>query len=416
MTEKIMKNDYAFSIFQKAINIITGVITVSIINRFLGVSLKGEYEYIINIVNILSIILGFGLYASYPYMKRKKTNRQIEKYLNVFAFQAIIYMIIAVILSLYTQNKLVFLSLMLIITRILNTQFQNVGIVEFIRYRQILQIITYFLDMVFTILVYILLPPNVNALLIILLIKNIIYIIAYLIKCKYIPNPFKIEKEFIVFLLKYGFIAMLTTLLMEFNYRIDVIILKQFVPYAEIGLYSVGSKLAQYIWLIPDAFKEVIFSRTAKRDVIDEIKAVLRINIFITFFMILFIAIFGKIIIRVLYGIEYIDSYSVTVIIFLGIPSMVMYKIINPLYTANGRQKICFNILAISALSNVILNYIFIPIFGKMGAAASSVVSYTFCGMILYIDFLRKYNIKWKECLIIKKSDIMKFINIIKKK
>ena len=45
--KKIVKNDYIFSLFQKIINILTGIITISLINRYLGTSLKGEYEYIL---------------------------------------------------------------------------------------------------------------------------------------------------------------------------------------------------------------------------------------------------------------------------------------------------------------------------------------------------------------------------------
>lgn len=414
--KKIVNNDYVFSLIQKMINIITGIVTVSIINRYLGTSLKGEYEYITNIVNILSVILGLGLYASYPFMKRKKMEKQIETYLDVFIFQGIIYIIVAMVVFFITKNKLILLSSALIITQILNTQLQNIGIVEFIRYRQILQIVSYFIDMILTILVYIFLPPNMPILLGILLIKNIIYIVAYLIKCKYRPNPFNIDKKFTYFLIRFGFIAMLTTLLMEFNYRIDVVILKQFVPYSEIGLYSVGSKLAQYIWLIPDAFKEVIFSKTAKKDSIEEVKVVLRINIFITLILIFIIMIFGKIIINILYGAEYLDSYSVTLVMFLGIPSMVLYKIISPLYTANGKQNKCFNILFLSIVANIILNYIYIPNYGKMGAAISSVVSYTICGIVLYIDFIKNYHIKWYECLIINRKDIYKMKTIINNK
>lgn len=414
--KKITNNDYAFSLLQKFINIVTGIITVSLINRYLGTSLKGEYEYITNIVNLLSVILGFGLYASYPYMKRKGMEKQLQTYLNIFSLQAVIYIIITVIITLITGNRLVNLVAVLIITQILNTQLQNIGVVEFIRYRQILQIFSYSIDMVLTILVYIFIPRNMPILLVVLLIKNLIYIIAYLIKCRYIPSLSKVEKKFLVFLLKFGFVSMLTTLLMEFNYRIDVIILQQYVPYSEIGLYSVGSKLAQYIWLIPDAFKEVIFSRTAKSDSIDEIKTVLRINIFITIMMILIIMIFGKLIINILYGAEYIDAYSVTLVIFLGIPSMVLYKLISPLYMANGKQKKCFAILFFSVLANVILNYMYIPIYGKMGAAISTVVSYTMCGIVLYISFIRTYNIKWYECLIINKSDVSKLLKLLKTK
>ena len=84
---KLTQSDYAFSLFQKCMNIITGILTISLINRYLGTTLKGEYEYILNIVNVLSIILGFGLHASYPYMKRNKMQNQLKSYLDIFFLQ-----------------------------------------------------------------------------------------------------------------------------------------------------------------------------------------------------------------------------------------------------------------------------------------------------------------------------------------
>ncbi|MDD6224246.1 MAG: polysaccharide biosynthesis C-terminal domain-containing protein [bacterium] len=406
--EKIMKNDYVFSLFQKMINILTGIITVAIINRYLGVSLKGEYEYIKNIVNVLNIIFGFGLYASYPYLKRKKESNQLEKYLDLFFSQAAIYFIICAIIAIIIKDQIIILSSLLIITQILFVQLQNIGVVEFIRYRQVLQIFSYFFELILVLLAYFLIPRNINVLLIILLFKYIICILAYLIKCSYVPHLFQVPKEFVHFTFRFGFFAMLTTLLMEFNYSIDVIIMKFFLPYSEIGLYSVGSKLAQYVWLIPDSFKEVIFSRTAKKDSIEEVKLVLRINVCITLLMIFMVFIFGKFFIQFLYGSEYVAAYSVTLVIFLGIPSMVLYKLISPLYTANGRQLRCFVILSLSVLFNVVVNFFLIPAYGKMGAACSTVLSYTMCGFILFIDFIKMYNLKWYDCLILKKDDIQK--------
>lgn len=412
-SRRLFSNDYIFSLFQKGMNIITGIITISLVNRYLGTYLKGEYEYILNIINILNIIFGFGLHASYPYMKRKNMENQLEKYLDIFCFQTLVYSCVGGFLVFITKKIVVAIVLILTIARILNTQMQNIGIVEFIRYRQILQIVSYTLDLVLTLFVYIFVPQNMYILLLVLLIKYIIYIIAYLIRCNYIPNPFKIDITFLIFLLKFGFFAMLTALLSEFNYSIDVIIMKIYLPYSEIGLYSVGSKLAQYIWLIPDAFKEVLFSHTAKHDSINEIKEVIRINIFVTLMMILFIFSFGKQIIDILYGNEYTDSYLVTILIFLGIPSMVIYKLLNPLYTANGRQKKCFFTLLISVLVNVILNFWTIPVYGKTGAAFSTVVSYTICGLVFFSDFIKTYQLKWFDCLFIKKTDFKKMISII---
>jgi O-antigen/teichoic acid export membrane protein len=404
--KKLMKNDYVFSLIQKSLNIITGVITVALINRYLGTFLKGKYEYILNIVNISYIVLGFGFNASYPYMKRKNMPDQLHKYLNIFTLQFIVYMIFSIIISIITKNVIVCLTSTMIALRVFNNQLQSIGIVEFIRYRQILQIISYLVDMLLTLFVYLFIPQNLNALFIILIIKYLIYIILYLVKCKYIPKILNIDLKFLKFLFTFGFFAMLTSLLSEFNYSIDILVMKLFLPYSEIGLYSVGSKLAQYIWLIPDAFKDVLYSRTAKNDSVDEIKVIMRLNLFITLMLILMILIFGKIIIYILYGKEYLDAYFVTIIVFLGIPSMVIYKLLTPLYNANGKQKKCFIILLISVITNVCLNFVMIPLYGKTGAAVSTVISYTICGMILFIDFIKMYKLQWKDFIFIKKSDI----------
>ena len=405
---KLTQSDYAFSLFQKCMNIITGILTISLINRYLGTTLKGEYEYILNIVNVLSIILGFGLHASYPYMKRNKMQNQLKSYLDIFFLQAMIYMLIGAAIVILTQEAVVAMAVILTVARIANSQMQEIGVVEFIRFRQVLQIVSYLIDFLLTLVVYLFIPQNMHILLSVLAVKYVIYIVAYLLRCEYIPKPFQANCKIAGFLFRFGFFAMLTALLSEFNYSIDIIVMKRFLPFSEIGLYSVGSKLAQYIWLIPDAFKEVLFSHTAKDDSINEIKEVMRINIFVTLVMILVMLVLGKLIIFILYGEEYLDSYSITAVIFLWIPSMVIYKLLNPLYMANGRQKTCFFTLLASVLINVMLNFLVIPYYGKMGAAVSTVISYTVCGMFFFIGFIKTYHLRWKDCLWIKKSDFSK--------
>jgi len=412
--KKLLCNDYIFSVFQKIMNILTGLVTVSLINRYLGPSLKGEYTYITNIVTVFAVVLGFGFYESYPFSKRKKKEKQLEAYLNVFIMQFLFYLLIGAVIIFFTKNTTVILVAVLVPAQVFTSQMQMVGIVEFIRFRQILQIVSYFIDMLLTLAAYLLIPQSVSVLLCILLIKDLLYIIVYLIKCKYFPKKLVIDRKFVVFLFQFGCFAMLTKLLIELNYRIDVLMLKFFVPYAEIGLYSAGSKLAQYVWLIPDAFKEVIYARTAKSDAVSEIKFVLKLNLSITVFVIIFILLFGKAIIYLLFGTEYTAAYSVTCIIFFGIPSMVLYKLISPLYMANGKQKKCFCILLASVIANMTANLIFIPLIGKFGAAVSTVLSYSVCGCIFYISFIRDYHLRWYEGFLYSKEDIQKIKKYVK--
>ena len=122
---------------------------------------------------------------------------------------------------------------------------------------------------------------------------------------------------------------------------------------------------------------------------------------------------FGKMFIKMLYGNEYISSYNVTCLIFMGIPSMILYKLIGPLFIAKGKQRFYFYVLLSSVISNIVLNFLLIPIWGKEGAAIASIISYSISGIPFYIRFINEYNIRWYQPLIIEKNDVKKIKKII---
>ena len=416
LLKRIFTNDYAFSFINKITSVLVGIITSALINRYLGPEGKGQYAYIINIVNLVVIAGNFGFYQSYPKSKRSNMPNIKEKYVDVFFTQFILYLFAGIILSLFMQgNSLYIAALFLVPIQVLTAQFGMVALVEFINFRQKLQFATTFLNLLLTCLIYIFAPKHVLFIMGMLFIKDVFFIIMYLVKIKYVPHPFRVEKQFLIMLFKFGFVAVISAFLLTLNYKADVIMLKMFVDDAQIGLYSVGVALAEYVWLIPDAFKEVLFARTAKDDAIDEIMASIRINLFISAVIIVGLVLLGKPFISFMYGIDFIDSYPVTCIIMCGVPAMVLYKMTTSLYVANGKQMFYLATLAISAVSNIVLNLVFIPMMGKLGAAVASAISYNLCGLIFFGKFLFDYKIKWYNTFLLRKSDIKLIVGKIKK-
>ena len=306
-------------------------------------------------------------------------------------------------------------ALFLVPVQVLTAQFGMVALIEFINFKQKLQLFVTFLNLLLTTLIYMFAPKHVVFIMGMLFIKDILFIVVYLFKIKYVPHPFRVEKFFLGMIFRFGFVAVISAFLLTLNYKADVIMLKFFVPDAEIGLYSVGVALAEYVWLIPDAFKEVLFARTAKDDAIDEIMASIRINLLVTAVIILGLVLLGRPFIGLMYGSAFLDSYLVTCVIMCGVPAMVLYKMTTSLYVANGKQLFYLGTLAIAASSNIILNLIFIPIWGKVGAAVASAISYNLCGLIFFFRFLHDYNIKWYETFKLRKSDIKLIVGKIKK-
>ncbi len=415
--KRLFNNDYAFSFINKITSVLVGIVTSALINRYLGLEGKGEYAFVISIVNIAVIAGNFGFYQSYPNSKRQKMPNITEKYVDVFFTQFIIYLLLAIALSFaFEGNVLYICALFLVPVQVLTAQLGMISLVEFLNYRQKLYFATTFINLLFTVLIYLFAPRHAVFIMGMLLIKDIFFVIMYLIKIKYIPHPFRVELKFLSHLFKFGFVAVISAFLLSLNYKADIIMLKFYVDDAQIGLYSVGVMLAEYIWIIPDAFKEVLFARTAKDDAIDEIMSSVRINLYASFFIMIGLILLGRPFIHLMYGVEFIDAYGVTCLIMCGVPAMVLYKMTTSLYVANGKQIFYLSTLAISAVSNIILNMIFIPMFGKIGAAIASAVSYNICGFIFFGRFMHDYNIKWYEAVTLKKKDIMLIVGKIKEK
>ncbi len=192
--------------------------------------------------------------------------------------------------------------------------------------------------------------------------------------------------------IKFGAFPMLTTFLITVNYQVDVILLKWFVPFTELGYYTVGVGLASQAWIIPDAFKDVLFSKTAQNDAIEDIHFSLRLNFIVNTALFLIVLFHGKYLLTFLYGQQYLPAYTVTVIIFFGSIWMAVFKILIPIYNAKGQQKLSFWILIVSATVNIALNIILIPRLGIAGAAYASVVSYSICG-VLFLYNLRRLKL-----------------------
>lgn len=124
--------------------------------------------------------------------------------------------------------------------------------------------------------------------------------------------------------------------------------------------------------MIPDAFREVLFSRTAKDDAIEEVTMSMKVNFYLTLLMILGILVLGRPVIRILAGAEYLPAYPVTVMLIAGIIPMSYFKIIGTLLLAQGKKGVYLGMLSASVAVNILCNTITIPLWGKMGAAVAS--------------------------------------------
>jgi len=413
--KKIVSTRYFSSFFSTFIIALLGFVNSILINRFLGPSLKGEYTVILNIVNFATLILNFGIYQSYVFYKKRENKPILNTYVNNIFLQFFIYIFIALFLSIFSFSFNLKIAFILIPSMVLVRQLSFITILENIKLRNKLAVVDMLLYTFLLILFFVSYSSSVFLILLALLVKNIFYILLFIIKFNLKPNPLDYDISSMVKAIKFGMLPMLTLLLINMNYKVDIFILDMYVSKYQIGLYSIGVLFAEQIWLISETFKNVLYSRENKKN-IRETLLLIKINIFLSVFAFLFFFFLGENLISFLYGHEFIGAAKVTVIIFTGVAGMSIFKVLHPYYVSNGHVRIAFIILLISVSINVVLNIILIPKFGIVGAAISSIVSYIICGIWFLVDFKFKEKIKFLDFLLIKKSEILYLKNYIFKK
>lgn len=413
---KDKKSIYIWAIISKIINISATILSTVFINRALGVAGKGEYAYIINISSILYVIASLGIGTVYSTYKKRASERSLKSLFTLSLIQTIVLILISMVFLLLNQI-MIFWILIITAGSSLRSNLLTLSAIEDVKKRDKQTIIYHTIYLFLTAILFISCKNNIQIALLFYFADTIItsigLIISYRLK---ITNIFsKIEKRAIKEFLHLSIQTTLMQLMIVLNYNIDILMLKGIKGAYSVGLYSVAVNLGSLLWLIPDAFKDVILNSASKQDNSKEIVTLMKFNVLISILLTTFFAIFGNIFINIFYGQEYAESYYPTLILFIGNIAMVIYKMIHPLYISNGKQKVVLKTLTFSVLINIIVNALLIPLIGIYGAAIASVMSYTACSVIFLCIFSKDYKIKINE-YVINKNDCHKAAQLIRRR
>ena len=250
--------------------------------------------------------------------------------------------------------------------------------------------------------------PSYSYVVIILAVQTLINFVISFANLKMALGRFRFTLKLIPKYARFGFMPMLTLFLMTINYRVDVIMLEgaKAVTKAQIGIYSVGVALAEKVWLIPDAVKDILLSRLCKDKGKEEVAKVIRLNLAVAIVTVLFTALVSKPFVSLVYGSEYLGADVITVIMLVGVIGMIFYKMVYSYNVSQGKRSVNLAFLGVAAVANVIGNIIFIPVWGIYGAAITSVISYTLCGICFLIYFKRGSGVPFRKMILIQKEDI----------
>ena len=181
----------------------------------------------------------------------------------------------------------------------------------------------------------------------------------------------------------------LSAMMVTLFHNTDHIMLKLMSGDAANGYYTAAITCAavfQFVYVaIVDSMRPVIL-KYKKENQAEYEKNISRLYCIITY-MALFqgvgFTLFAKLIVWVLYGVDYMSAVNVLQVLVWYIGFSYMGSVRNIWILAEGKHKMLWKINLAGALANVLLNSVLIPICGAVGAAIASLVTQFFTNFVL---------------------------------
>ena len=407
---KLINDDYIFSVISKISGVFLAVIYSVFYNRYLGASLKGEAAIISNYLSIISAFACVGMYQAYPFFKRKEGD-VFYPFLNTMTSTYLLMLVASLILAIFVPaiDINIRIAVVLVPAHSYIRHINYIVTIEEPRRRNISYLLISSLDLIVVLGFFVFGNANYQTMVAILLIQAFINLAISYSNLKAKLKHFRFTLRLLPKYMKFGFVPMITLFLMTLNYRVDVLMLEKdaITTTAQIGVYSVGVALAEKVWLIPDAIKDILLSRLCKGKGTEEVARIIRLNLAVVLALIVVVAIVSGPFVRLVYGKEYVGADIITVIMLTGVLGMIFYKMIYAYNVSQGKRAINLILLCLAAVLNIVGNLILIPIMGIYGAAWTSVISYNICGIAFLIYFRCVSKIPVFKIIFLQKEDFV---------
>lgn len=388
-----------------------------VLARYLGPALKGQLAYINTVTAVTVIVFSFGIHQAYPYYKKQKTPGIGQTYTHVCFIVLGGYVLAALGISALLGDRDERVTIAVLLTPLLTfTKLAAYRVmVEEPNRKNAWEVMCELAEVAALLILLAFFERSLYYCLAVIVGKNVLSCAYYLHRSqadlRIRREDFTAVKRFAAF----GFLPMLSLLMNHLNYRVDVLMLGRAVTDQQTGVYSVGIQIAERMWLVSDTLRDALFSKLIKGRDSEEVNRVIRVCFTISAIIDLGIILVGRPFIRVCYGAEYADAYGPLVIVLFGTLVMVFYKIIQTYNIVHHKQRINFVFLALSVLTNVGMNAIFIPRYGINGAAAASLISYTLCALLFMAEYARSTGARLGNMLFINRGDIHLMLSALKK-
>jgi len=390
-----------YNLLTKFFLVLTKFLISIVLAKFLGPTGKGITYAFQSISGILTNFSNFGIDDSIVY----NNNRNIIPNDSLF-FICIFYQIIISVISffllliviylipnLFIEIKQFYFQIFLYLPLLVGETLTHACLKSLKRFKvfNILSLISR-LNLLILLFITLYLQNNItfaiNVYVAVALINLIIsYIVLY-----FLTRPrteLKLSKYF--FLLNYGIKVHFGTVLTESEHKLDIYFILFLLGAYELGIYSIALAIGSLAIYLPNSITTVLFPYTSKNEIRN--KNLTKFSLFslliVQSIFFIFLIIIGKSFISFFYGIDFLPAY----LVFLFLIPAFFFDSLNRILLNFFKSKNKMFFPNFSALGSLIINILLliylIPMYGILGAAISTSISYTIKFILLTLPILK---------------------------
>ena len=210
----------------------------------------------------------------------------------------------------------------------------------------------------------------------------------------------KFDTQLALKMLKFSSPLAVSVLCVAGIHNLDRFFLRSFLSLEAVGLYSLAYRFPfQLYTLFAMSFSRIfkgatIYSIAKADDSSYQFAKITTYYMLVTGYVLYCLCIFSHLILKILAAPEYINAYRYLPVISIGVWIYGLHGCISYVVFLTKKSYLFLinNLIALSV--NIITNILFIPIFGIMGAAFSTTLTYTCYSVLAVFIFNKKYPVK----------------------
>lgn len=234
-------------------------------------------------------------------------------------------------------------------------------------------------------------------------ITGTLYIYSRYGKPTFLPNISFVKDTFI-----FGIKSQIGLILNFVDRRLDMFIINIFLNPTFVGYYAIAVALAELPWHISAAVGTVLFPEVAdmkKTEAMRFVSMASRNSLFITSLAGVLLLISGGVLIKLLFGPQFLLSLFPLRILIPGVIALGLNRVLCGGFSGLGKPEYGTYTVICSSIITVVLDLILIPRMGINGAALASTIAYITSAIVGIIIFQRISHCNILNLLFVTKSD-----------